>query len=329
MTTHTQPAWVSRPARSDRAVVLCTDGRAYPVAELVARRISRLEPELDVVLCIEDTAVVPERLRDATIRHCVLAPDPRLETLPLTANKPRAIYDRLLLADQLGNDYRRILYVDFDVLVTKAGISGMISADMHGAAIAAAPDLLAAADPPANLRDAYRNAGVLLLDCESGGAQKAFAEALAFALANPEKLPPYHDQSALNFALKGQMALLSPRWNFVHSPRLAPFADIVDPVVLHFAGPVKPWGANEGLGKLAYHDTFMDGIRDLFTDVELTAFGFRQDNDASRPHSNPLWSAWQSWRSGRRQVANARKRVKRPPLDPATIRRFITEADIP
>lgn len=325
-----EPDWTSRPARHDVAVALCVDRALYPIAEVVGRRIAALEPDVDVVLCLEGPDLPPDHVLDGPLRYCRLTPDSRIDQLPTTRFFSRAAYARLLLAFQLGREYRRILYVDTDVW-TEDRLEPLLTADMKGAAIAAAPDLPAFQAPIQDLRRCYRNSGVLLFDCASGAAEACQA-VLDFAQANPDKLPK-HDQSALNIVLEGQMALLAPRWNFLHKAVFFPSEDIVRPVILHFVGVDKPWLVRDNPSRLPYRRHYVDGMDALFSADALQAFGlWGTDADDRRKYTNPVREALSRWNSRRNLARRQRRGTRTPPVPPIArdvVQRFVDAADIP
>lgn len=322
-----RPEWTSRPARGDRAVILCADRGAYTVTECVARRIVALEPEIDVVLCLDDPELPPKRLRDGTIRYARLAPDARIERFPDTSAISRATYHRLLLPGQFSADYRRILYVDGDIWVTRSGLSELFLADMKDTAVAAAPDIAALREPPEDLAMSYRNAGILLFDCLNGAAAAGSA-ALDFAEGNPGKLSQL-DQSALNAALEGRMALLSPRWNFMYQPRTLRAMATVDPIVVHFAGASKPWNAGDNPSFAPFYPLFSDALREVFTQEELQDLGIWGRGRVEAPkHANPFRAALSRLNQRRKRAAERRGHVPHS-FDLALVERFMKEADIP
>ncbi|MCB1020943.1 MAG: glycosyltransferase family 8 protein [Acidobacteria bacterium] len=171
--------------------------------------------------------------------------------LPVARPFSRVIYARLMLDALLPPDVERLVYLDCDTLVL-APIEQLIETDLGGKSIGAVSDpyrhmhmlgrdLRANADV-FDFTTPYFNSGVLLID------RAAFARADVPSrtrdLAQKGLLQRLqYDQAALNLIFADDWLALDPRWNFI-----APLAahEALEPFVLHYAGPRKPWGLLPG-----------------------------------------------------------------------------------
>jgi lipopolysaccharide biosynthesis glycosyltransferase len=162
---------------------------------------------------------------------------------------------KLLLAENLANRYDKILYLDADVSIHE-DLASIFSLDTKGFPIAAAAaaviqtgwncsqrKLQIAHFRALGMTEPYRyiNSGVLLIDVDEWNRNELGARALRFIRRNPTIciLP---DEDALNAILNGRQANLSPLWNMraaVWSHR--EIREIVEPIIIHYDGPNKPW----------------------------------------------------------------------------------------
>src|SRR3984885_8586835 len=78
-------------------------------------------------------------------------------------------------------------------------------------------------------------------------------ERVAKALRDEPEHYPFMEQDALNAALKGNFAPLSPRFNFMGDFFLLDLERRLEPIVLHFVNAPKPWelGAWRGEARFA------------------------------------------------------------------------------
>lgn len=155
---------------------------------------------------------------------------------------------RLVLGPHIPTQYEHLVYIDGDVqiwrdpsaLFTCSVQDGMICAGRDGAwleALDGTPlyDNIEALelDP-----ESYFNAGVLAFSRRTW-IEKG-PQALDVFLANP-KLCRAHDQSALNVVFRGQLAEMSPIYNFHNLYAEAGAMRFIDPAIVHFTGKNKPW----------------------------------------------------------------------------------------
>lgn len=86
----------------------------------------------------------------------------------------------------------------------------------------------------------YFNAGMLLIDVERYCEEDVLGQCLRIFADHPEAVPR-HDQSLLNLVMHGRWTELSPSWNWQYTWSSRFFADLLDPHLIHFIGPKKPW----------------------------------------------------------------------------------------
>lgn len=186
-----------------------------------------------------------------------------------------AVYLRLVIPDVIA-DEPRVLYLDADVLVL-GDVTPLLKHPLGGAPMAAVRDCqnptvgrgwalpnCAALGVPTGR--AYFNSGVMLLDLEVCRRERVFEAAQQFLTDHPAEVR-FWDQDALNVAAGDRWTRLDRRWNTValsplagrpgfvhHAEPVMPLADLLcdeyEAVILHFAGPDKPWSPDYPAGPL-------------------------------------------------------------------------------
>jgi lipopolysaccharide biosynthesis glycosyltransferase len=179
----------------------------------------------------------------------------RLSTLKKFSGRlTAATLMKLSLAGHLGAEYERLLYLDCDLTI-HGDVGRLFALDTGLHALAAVPsgrimvDLserrrneLLAHFKALGMTEPYRffNTGVLYIDVAKWNRADLGERALAYIAANPD-LCVLPDEDALNAVLDGAFAELSPVWNA--RPRVTDGGRwrFSLPVVVHYAGPDKPW----------------------------------------------------------------------------------------
>jgi lipopolysaccharide biosynthesis glycosyltransferase len=172
----------------------------------------------------------------------------------VTGHISRAAYFRLAIGELLPSAVARVIYFDCDVIV-KGEIGPIWHADLGRHAVAAALDPLTVDGEAVRQRlgfepgKPYLNSGVMVIDLARWRSREIGQQALAFCLAEPERLT-YWDQCAINHVLDGAFKPLDARWNF-QSGMLAwddDFGCTADSVraaraaaIIHFTTGAKPW----------------------------------------------------------------------------------------
>jgi lipopolysaccharide biosynthesis glycosyltransferase len=246
------------------AVFICADRRmlipSLFVAHSVVRMRERESANYDVLLVIAPTDL------DDTHRRWIAENGIRLiEDLDISSISSTPIRDarlsvaalyRLLVPGRLRGQYQRLIYLDADVEV-RGPLGPLFSLDLGDFSLGAsrAPGLPAMMASRGDLQRQleplealgmtppydYFNSGVLLIDPDTWVDHDIDGRSLTF-LENNIQICPILDESALNALLDGRYAHLSPLWNFrawtFDVPGVQKF---VDPAIVHFDGPIKPW----------------------------------------------------------------------------------------
>src|SRR5271166_3360798 len=144
----------------------------------------------------------------------------------------RAVFRRLFLDEILPAPIERIVTVDSDMLIVRAGLKRLESFDLGGRPLAAAYDMIFLMDFKGKddalvrqfqrsrralglaLDTPYFNAGLMAIDRAAWRAEK-LTERVTTALRDDPKRYPFMEQDALNATLRGRFAPLSPRYNFM------------------------------------------------------------------------------------------------------------------
>lgn len=247
---------MSLPERFDRAVILCCDRNYFHFALFMIRQIAYHTPQraFDFVICSRDDLVVPDWAQPFGIVLHQPGPLPdeaeAARKLPKMARYQGSMspLDRLMLARDLGDRYRRILSLDCDMFVEGGDFNRLLDLEIGVHPIAAvldapylyesnhhAKEYQIASLPPAP----YANAGLQLIDTKAYRDQEVERRSLAVFTMHPDAVF-YTDQSLINLALRGKFAQLAPCWNWQNSIRL-PMVTQTYPVFLrHFIGSLKP-----------------------------------------------------------------------------------------
>ena len=154
----------------------------------------------------------------------------------------------LYVEPQLDERFRKVVYLDSDVqvlgnptpLLTLPVAPGRIAAVNGIATLAGSqgfPFVGAYYEALGVRPDDHFNAGVIVCERETWGEK--CREAHAFLSERPD-LCVMLDESALNAVFAGRVDSLSPRWNFLFCHSHAQAHRLIEPRIIHFAGP-KPW----------------------------------------------------------------------------------------
>jgi lipopolysaccharide biosynthesis glycosyltransferase len=199
---------------------------------------------------------------------------------------------RLVLARHLADRYDKLLYIDADISV-HAPVDALLALDTGDAPLAAAPsgrlfvntatrEKTEAHFKALGMTAPYRffNSGVLLIDVKKWNRENLDERALAFIRRDPE-LCFLLDEHALNALLDGRFAPLSPIWNTRMFTWRSPLVRaMLDPVLIHYDGPNKPWkrfGRHRRLfedrtGYRLYEDFIRDSPWPNWLDDQWTAY---------------------------------------------------------
>ena len=240
----------------EKAVALCCDKDFFPYCAFLAAQIADHHPErdFDICICSSENLSVPTSLLSKGITFFKLEVGDDLGALKVT-HLPQSAYLRLWLADQLGEHYSRILYLDGDMFIEGGDLSELFEVDLRGAPLAAVRDMQQWLRPEKHIRDfrfaglqsaPYFNSGLALFDTVRFVEQGILKKSLEFAAARPEALF-HHDQSVLNCVLHRNWTELSPAWNWQWAGK-RPFWGLHEHIyIAHYAGVLKPWSDERGI----------------------------------------------------------------------------------
>jgi len=185
----------------------------------------------------------------------------------------RAVFRRLFLDEILPAHFTRIVSIDSDMLIVRPGLKRLESFDLGGRPLAAAYDMIFLMDFKGDalarkferarrslglaLETPYFNAGLMAIDRAAWRAAKV-TERVTQALRDAPKRFAFMEQDALNAALKGDFAPLSPRFNFMGDFFLLDLERRLEPIVLHFVNAPKPWELGLWKGEARFAEPYRD-----------------------------------------------------------------------
>jgi lipopolysaccharide biosynthesis glycosyltransferase len=183
----------------------------------------------------------------------------------------RAVFRRLFLDEILPTHIQRIVTMDSDMLIVRSGLERLKNFDLGGRPLAAAYDMIFLMDFKGDalarqfqrsrrtlglaLHTPYFNAGLMAIDRAAWRAEK-LTERVTKALRDEPELYPFMEQDALNAALKGSFAPLSPRFNFMGDFFLLDLEGSLEPMVLHFVNAPKPWELDSWRGEARFAENY-------------------------------------------------------------------------
>lgn len=251
----------SNKEREDKCLVLLVADQHYLIPTLIVAfqiRDAIVRPEdVDVIVYVTsprssdmDAASRHAQSRGVDVRYWLL-PDTEDAQLDFTSHVSPATLGRLFIAEELSDEYSRLIYVDGDVQIT-GNISDFLNFVPPDNMLVASVDSVAACINPKSAHgqdflgyisnlgineiDQYFNAGILC--CKLSTWKSTAREAIAYIRSHPDRCR-FHDQSALNAVMRGKWLPMHPRFNYgpIYQEIGAPF----DPEIFHFHGPDKPW----------------------------------------------------------------------------------------
>ncbi len=237
------------------AVLQVCDANFLPFALHLMNQIMFFCPKrtFDLVIASEHDLVLPPWALDAGILFHKMHADDLPADLPV-GPVVRASFYRIKAADQLADKYRRILYLDSDILMEGGDLERLITIGMGKHPIAAVTSRLIHKRSDGRASEyrilgmpalPYFNSGVMVIDTDAYLRERISDRCVETILNNREAIL-LADQSAYNIVLRGEFAMLSPVWNWMTS-REYPFATRQIPVRFrHFCGPQQPWNDSEG-----------------------------------------------------------------------------------
>ncbi|MFD1914246.1 glycosyltransferase family 8 protein [Halodurantibacterium flavum] len=262
------------PARHDRAVMLCCDDRFFPFALFVARQIALLPKSQGFDICIVtlDDLEMPAAFADLGIRLCRVDTEGIFAEQDIAGRRGEYCYLRLILPPLFQGDYRRITYMDCDMLAESGDYARLMEIDLKGHPVAAVRDQKQWRKLNGLMREfrvmgwapaPYFNSGFLVIDTQSYVEADVLRRCVDFGAENGARLHA-HDQSVLNCVLYKDWAELSPVWNWQWPLRRPYLEQSVGPHVVHFISDQKPWSDRKGALPARYHKIYRDFMEAYF-----------------------------------------------------------------
>ncbi|TCK99783.1 glycosyl transferase family 8 [Shimia isoporae] len=288
------------------ALAFCTDAAGLPAALFAAHSVAQMSAPnaFDIWICSFEPLPIPEPLAATGIRNHTIARQADLAHLPDTGI-PRSTYLRLHLPQAFGARYDRIVYLDFDTRCMATDVHRLFGINLGPHAFGAVLDKMQWHHPDEPVLDfrnhgiectRYINSGVLLIDAAVWRTRNLTDKILDSFDAATHRM--FNDQSLINLALQGNMAELSPVWNWQLPMQFPKVKTKTPPKILHFTGRRKPW-------EMGRHQNDMDrqhiiAYRDFFAEHDL-APSFDIDPSAMRlPSHIRLKRAYKSFMCQRR-----------------------------
>ncbi len=247
-------------SRYNNTVAFCVDDGYLSYALFAAQQIiiKHKSREFDICICLPDIAKVPEYFINLDIRFVEIEVT-GIDSLPVD-HLSLAAYNRLLLPQVFSNDYKYIVYLDADVYINRPffnELMGVVNNFKDDFCIAAAPDITEinrrsrtknAITPLISqylktyheANHIYRNSGVLVFNVSNYIRQNSIENIFSIAFSTQANLR-YHDQSAINLAMKGNMPLLPFEYNWQLHEINYRLIRKLNPYIIHFIGTNKPW----------------------------------------------------------------------------------------
>jgi len=237
------------PQKHDCAVVFCIDANFLQFSLFMIWQIAHLNPHrrFDFVIASQDDLVIPAWAKPYGIVLHRSGPYPEAAAGARFSGSMSTLF-RIMLARELGDCYRRIIYMDSDMYVAGGDLGRLLDIDLGPHQIGAVLDcryfyLVAPHDEEfkaAGLPNLpYYNTGFQIIDTKAYRDQEV--ERRAFDICHNTKRPILKgDQTLLNMALKGGFAQLAPCWNW-QQDGLSPLLSHLYPVFHHhFIAARKP-----------------------------------------------------------------------------------------
>ena len=228
------------------------------------------EEELGIYLL--DTGILPEtaeKLKELAAdfgRILTLIPcrnlEERFPERPDTGRFDLSTLGRFFLGELLPEDVKRVLYLDCDTVVQKS-LHRMYKSELGGKLLAMAEEPTIYHEVKAYLgilpEEPYFNAGVMLVDLARWRDEEIGKQLLAYYTEiAPHCL--FQDQDAINGLLRGRIAALHPKYNFITNYYYFSYAALEvfspayrkigerrfrtakrSPAIVHYAGDERPW----------------------------------------------------------------------------------------
>ena len=187
---------------------------------------------------------------NATVEFIAFTPSHR-ESLPITGYTSLGAYLRLFVAEYVDPTLDKVLYLDCDLIIRK-DIAALWGANIDDYFAAAVLETHFHENPGIFPGEPYFNSGVMLINLARWRSEEDLLTRFIACAKQKFSLLPFWDQDILNIVLRGQVAFLSPRWNFhaIYAELLPEQLGLArdeflsirrDPDIIHFTSKYKPW----------------------------------------------------------------------------------------
>lgn len=189
-----------------------------------------------------------------------------LEGVPITDDEGAYFglesYSRLFSAFKLPKSIDKILYLDAD-MICSGDIAELYDIDFEGKTWCACEDLgvtkkhLDRIGFPNNYK--YINSGMLLINLQKLRENYTERDIVRLIRENQDKLI-YPDQDFINLIFKDDIKIISNKYNLVIKD--VRFNKLKEkPLIIHYAGSVKPWDDNVSRFEIEYMMPYYDAMR--------------------------------------------------------------------
>jgi Glycosyl transferase family 8 len=262
--------------KHDCAVAFCVDSNFFDLSLFMVWQIAHLNPHrrFDFVIASQDDLVLPSWAESWNI---TLHRPGRLPDAAAVArfNGSMSTVFRLMLARELGDRYRRILYLDSDMYVEGGDLNRLVDIDLGshpvGAARGASSSRVASWHAPEFAKTGhpampYANTGLQVIDTRAYVEQDVEARCLSMAGQYPHAIK-MGDQSMLNLVFQGKFAWLAPCWNWQLNAFLPLMSHRYPIFIHHFIMKKKPNVDSSGLLPARFNQAY----RDFMTQFRLNS----------------------------------------------------------
>ena len=176
------------------------------------------------------------------------------ETMVKKTRLPKEAYYRLLCMDYLPKNVKKVIYLDCDIIIN-GSLKELYNTNMSGLMFAAAEDFVevigdefnttfrqkAVANDLAQSTGKYVNSGVLLINLDYL-RKVVTADEIIDMIEEIGHTLKYHDQDFINFVFHKYILHIDYKM-YNYFPIYGDWDELRPgtPVIIHFAGPFKPW----------------------------------------------------------------------------------------
>lgn len=258
------------PQDHDCAVAFCVDRKFFPFALFMIWQIAHLnlDRRFDFVISSQEQLDLPDWARPyGIVLHRAGEPPPESEVARYHGSMATVL--RIMLARELGDRYRRIIYMDSDMFVEGGDLGRLFDIDLGPHPIGAVLDLpfFCSARPKMIDYEAmglptlpYFNAGFQVIDTRAYQEQEVERRSFEVCKTFPKAIL-FGDQTLTNLALRGGFAELAPCWNWELSITFPQLAHLYPVFHHHFVSQEKPNLVSNTLLPVRFNQAYRDFFR--------------------------------------------------------------------